>query len=521
MFGFSSKGATTSSTSTDLDHEVVPYTGETSNFYNPSLQASGQASGQPSGQPSVVDELNVQCPSHTTEAKLMRKIDLRVIPCLSILYLLAFLDRVNMANAKSFHLITDLNLTGNEFNTALVIFFVPYILFEIPSNVVLKRLRPQIWLSGLMFMFGLTSICQGLVSNYAGLLTTRFFLGAFEAGMFPGCFYLIGMWYKRSEAQRRYSFFFSSTSLAGAFGGLLASAIGKMDGMRGYHGWRWIFILEGLLTCVVSIAFVFFIPSFPEEAKWLTPAERQYVKARLQVDQGRSAAERRLTARDIGRVFKDYKTFLGGFMYLGLVVPAYSYAFFSPTILATYGYSATQTQLHSVPPWACAFVLAMLIAFASDKCRHRFLFAILPICIAISGFAILLRIHNNKHIEYLGLFLVAMGSYSAMPVIVCWFNMNLGGHHRRAVGSAWQVGFGNIGGIIATYAFLAKDSPEFTPGYSICIAFVGLSAVSCCLYAAAVMAQNRRRERSVTDLGLTEYENMELGDMSPDYRYLL
>lgn len=144
----------------------------------------------------------------------------------------------------------DLNLVGTRYNNALVIFFVPYILFEIPSNLILKKLKPHVWLSVCMFMFGLVSICQGLVQSYEGLLVTRFFLGLFETGMFPGCFYLIGMWYRRHEAQRRYSFFFSSTTLAGAFGGLLASAIGKMDGLRGYHGWRWIFILEVLPCCI-------------------------------------------------------------------------------------------------------------------------------------------------------------------------------------------------------------------------------------------------------------------------------
>ena len=119
-----------------------------------------------------------------------------------------------------------------------------------------------------MFLFGLVTVCQGLVRNWSGLLATRFFLGLAETGMFPGSFYLIGMWYKRSEAQKRYSFFFGSTSLAGAFGGLLASAIGNMDGMRGYLGWRWIFILEGVLTCVIAFAFYFMIPDFPEDAKW-------------------------------------------------------------------------------------------------------------------------------------------------------------------------------------------------------------------------------------------------------------
>lgn len=129
-----------------------------------------------------------------------------------------------------------------------------------------------------MILFGLVSIFQGLVKNFGGLLATRFFLSLCEAGMFPGCFYLIGMWYKRSEAQRRNSFFFSSTTLAKAFAGLLASAIGKMDGLRGYSGWRWIFILEGILTCVVALAFFLLIPSFSEEAKRPTPDERAYVK---------------------------------------------------------------------------------------------------------------------------------------------------------------------------------------------------------------------------------------------------
>ncbi len=227
--------------------------------------------------------------------------------------------RVNIANANVFGLSTELKLVNNEYNTALVIFFVPYVLFEIPSNIILKRFRPKVWLSICMFMFGLTTICQGLVKNYSGLLTARFFLGLFETGMFPGAFYLIGMWYRRHEAQRRYSFFFNSTTLAGAFGGLLASAIGKMDGMRGYAGWRWIFILEGTLTCVVSFFFFFLLPDFPENSNWLSPEEKQYVTARLEADQGKSAVERKITVRDVLNVFKDFKIILGGFAYFGLI----------------------------------------------------------------------------------------------------------------------------------------------------------------------------------------------------------
>ena len=498
-----------SSESPDSEH------GYARNYYDPDI-------AHPIAQ--YEDDLLPQCPPSMTERKLMARIDFRIIPVLSILYLLAFLDRTNIANANIFGLSKELGLDGthqNKYNTALTIFFVPYILFEIPSNVLLKKLKPHIWLPACMFTFGLVTVCQGLVQNYSGLLATRFFLGLAESGMFPGSFYLISMWYKRSEAQRRFSFFFSSTSLAGAFGGLLASAIGKMSGMRGYAGWRWVFILEGTLTCVVALLFVFLIPDFPENAKWLSEEERTYVRARLQKDQGRNAVERPIGIRDIINVFKDFKIFIGGFMYFGLIVPAYGYAFFAPGIIQTYGYSQIGTQLHSVPPWACAFAFAMIVAYFSDKAKHRFAFAIFPICIAISGFAILLRVHDNRHVQYAALFLVAMGAYSAMPVIVCWFNMNLGGHHRRAVGTGWQIGFGNIGGIIATYAFLAKDKPLYKPGYSICISFICLSAASCVAYLVSILVQNRNRDRMPRDLGLTEYEKTEMGDMSPEYRYLL
>lgn len=163
----------------------------------------------------------------------------------------------------------------------------------------------------------------------------------------------------------------------------------------------------------------------------------------------------------------------------------------------------------------------MIVAFVSDKFQHRFIFTLIPISMTIAGFAVLLNVHTNRHAEYAALFLVAMGAYSAMPVIVCWFNMNLGGHHRRSVGSAWQIGFGNIGGIIATYSFLAKDAPRFKRGYSICVSFVCVSAVSCIVYFVSVLMQNRKKDKAGRDLSLTEQEKTNMGDLSPDYRYLL
>lgn len=490
-----------------------PLSNTNTNTYHPSPEDTAAYSPE--------DAAPRACPPHTTEGKLLARIDGHVVPVLCVLYLLAFLDRVNIANARVFGLEADLGLVGTQFNAALVIFFVPYIVFEVPFNVLLKRFTPRVWLSLCAAAFGAVTVFQGLVGNYGGLLATRFFLGLFECVMFPGCFYILGMWYKRSEAQKRFSLFFSSTSLAGAFGGLLASAIGKMDGIRGYRGWRWLFILEGLLTVVFSVVFWFTLPTFPEQANFLTPSERAFVIARLRADQGRSGAERRITFQDFLSCMTDIKVHLGAFMYLGLIVPAYSYAYFSPTIIQTYRYSPIQTQLHSVPPWAAAFAFAMVVAAVSDATRHRFLFAVGAIGVSVAGFAVLLAVHDDVHTQYAALFLVAMGTYSAMPVVVCWFNLNLGGHHRRAIGTAWQVGFGNIGGIIATFSFVPADAPLYRKGYAICVAFVCLSAVSCVAYARVITRENGKRERAARDVGLSEWEKTDLGDLSPDFRYML
>lgn len=156
------------------------------------------------------------------------------------------------------------------------------------------------------------------------------------------------MWYKRSEAQKRFSFFFSSTTLAGAFGGLLASGLGKMDGVRGLAGWRWVFIIEGIITCVVAMGCFFVVPDFPEDVKWLTPEEREFLRDKLAQDAGKSAVDVKTGWRDILAVFKDCmcflggmisacavqltgrpadKIFIGGWMYFGQVVTAYGMSY--------------------------------------------------------------------------------------------------------------------------------------------------------------------------------------------------
>lgn len=212
-------------------------------------------------------------------------------------------------------------------------------------------------------------------------------------------------------------------------------------------------------------------------------------------------------------------------MYFGMIVPAYGYAYFAPAIIKGLGFSAIQTQLHSVPPWVAAFGLAMTLAYFSDKTKHRFAFGLVPAIIGMVGYAILLAHPKSVHLRYGALFLCVSGVYASMPVFIGWFNMNLAGHTRRGVGPAFQIGFGNIGGIIASYAFPAQDAPHYTKGYALSLAFVIVAMASATAYWVACMTQNAARAARLAagevDEHLTPEEKELRGDLNIGYKYLL
>jgi hypothetical protein len=202
--------------------------------------------------------------NHINEKSLLRKLDWRLLPGVSLLYLVSFLDRSNVANARLDGLVKDLNMTGNEYLTGLTVFFVGYISLEVVWNLILKRIGPRIWLPSVTIVWGIVTTLQGILVNKVGFFVIRTALGVAEGALFPGVsdlylvlwyvrslanvlmfqvvFYL-SMWYKREERTYRVALFFSAASLAGAFGGILAYGIGYMRGTAGLNGWAWIFII--------------------------------------------------------------------------------------------------------------------------------------------------------------------------------------------------------------------------------------------------------------------------------------
>ncbi|ERF73511.1 hypothetical protein EPUS_07716 [Endocarpon pusillum Z07020] len=218
------------------------------------------------------------------EKALMRKIDSRLLPAVTLLYLCSFLDRSNVGNARLEGLSSDLDMTGNQYLTSLTLFFIGYVLFEVPCNIVLKRTSPKFWLPTMTLMWGTVCTLMGVSQSRIGFFIVRFFLGVTESGLFAGVVFYLSMWYKRDEVHFRVALFFSAASLAGAFGGILAWGIAHMRGVGGYAGWRWIFILEGLLTVSVGAGAYLFIFNYPDTAGILTRDERIFIQHRLKED---------------------------------------------------------------------------------------------------------------------------------------------------------------------------------------------------------------------------------------------
>ncbi|KAJ5235552.1 Major facilitator superfamily domain general substrate transporter [Penicillium citrinum] len=463
------------------------------------------------------------------EKAVLRKMDLRLIPMLSILYLLAFLDRGNIGNAKIEGLVDDLNMTGPQYNWTLTVFFFTYCVFELPSNLLLKKLRPSRWLPLIMVAWGIVmsiKTLMGVVKNYGGLLATRLMLGVAEAGLYPGVAYYITLWYPRHRAQYRQALFFSAASIAGAFSGLLAYGIAKMDGVGGYAGWRWIFILEGLLTVVVALIAPFAIHDSPETATFLTEEERRFVIHSLRIQNSADAREMvqdeaKFQTKYVIDAFLDWQIWLGLFMYWGITCPLYGISLFLPSIIKDLGYASSTAQLLTVPIYITAAVVAVFAAWLSDRRKQRSPFILFFMAMIAIGFIICLASSGRSvpGVVYFGVFVAVIGIYPAFPGNVTWISVNLAGDYKRAAGMAIYIGIGNLAGAMASNFYRAQDAPQYILGHSLELAFVVVGMIATVVLRFAYQRINRQRDL----MDPSEYPDDpdSLGDRSPLFRYML
>jgi MFS family permease len=367
----------------------------------------------------------------------------------------------------------------------------------------------------------------GVVTSYQGLVAARFFLGLAEAGFFPAAAYLLTIWYKRYEIQSRMAVFYAACSLSGAFGGLLAFAIEKMDGIGGLAGWKWIFIIEGIFPALCAIPVWFYLPDAPETAAFLSDEEREFIIHRLK-DEGSNSD--RISWPLIKSALVDWKIWAMMVIYQGVSVGVYGFTSIVPTVVEAMGYRSAEAQLMTIPIYVAAVIAVLVIAYWSDHARTRTPFIIGAYSIAIVGFIAQLALPQTRlfGVTYFFLFLIAIGLYGPFVSIMCLCVNNLAPSSKRAVGVALLVTVGNFGGFIGSNIFLQSQAPKYPAGFGTCLAIICASVGMTIVVRLKLKRENERRDQFMVGKTVeevkamyTEEELMLLGDKSPLFRYTL
>ncbi|KAH9018670.1 MFS general substrate transporter [Lactarius pseudohatsudake] len=477
-------------------------------------------------------------PIHPIDPKVLRratlKIDFYLIPIVGMFYLLSFLDRTNIGNARVAGLTRSLDMSSKQFSIALTITYIPYILMQLPMNLIMKRLGANVTLPVMVILWGVVCACQGAVHSYHGLLVCRFFLGVLEGGLFTGITLLLSSFYKRHAMQLRFAMMFSVTSLAGAFSGLLAYGIRNLDGKHGIAGWQWIFIVEGAFTVAFGLATLFFVPASPQSIKFLTEEEREAYCRELVLDWSGDADtdgtyQEVFSWSEVASAVTDAPHVLVlffPFFFAGATI--YGLAYFIPTIVNSLGHSPYYSQLLTVPPYACSFVFSIVSAYFCDKYKNRGVMATVCALIAAVGYAIFLGSDNEKT-NYGALYLQIIGSYAASPCLSTWNSNNVQPHYRRATAIAIGSTGANLGGIMSTWVF--TDPPRFETATRINLAFslgTAASSVGILIYFRVRNAEKRREVQRLLQMhgdgtGVGEWdspvERKRLGDRHPRFEF--
>ncbi|KAK3301398.1 major facilitator superfamily domain-containing protein [Chaetomium fimeti] len=427
------------------------------------------------------------------EKKLKRKIDIRLLPAIIIMYIMNYIDRNNIAAARLAGLERDLNLTSTEFQTAVSILFVGYLLMQIPSNLFLNKFgKPAIYLPACMVVWGIISALTAVCTNAAGLLANRFFLGVVEAAYFPGCLYYLSCWYTRKELGFRTAVLYSGALISGAFSGLISAGVTwGMDGTRGLGAWQWLFIIEGAATVVVAFGCYFVLPNFPRTTTWLTDEERTLAIWRLQEDIGEDDwvnSEEQTFWQGAKLVFVDVKTYIL-LVLLFCIVASGTVTNFFPTVVNTIQQGALDSEssddkvislLLTAPPYVLAVIVTYLNATHADKTGERYWHITIPMWVAVIAYIIAA---TTTHIapRYLSMMLMVPSVYSGFVVALAWISNTMPRPPaKRAAALAFINAVSNCSSIYASYLYPKSADPHYTVAMIVnCVtAFIAVCAAT-------------------------------------------
>ncbi|KAJ7695351.1 major facilitator superfamily domain-containing protein [Mycena rosella] len=441
-------------------------------------------------------------PGTEAERKLVRKMDMRIVPTVWLLYVVSYLDRANIGNAESGGMQTELKYGSTQYSIILLMFFVSYVLFEVPSNMILTRVRPSIYLSTICVIWGGVAACLAACNSWQQLAGVRFCLGVIEAGFAPGVAFYLSSWYKRHELAKRYSIYYTATAISGAFSGLLAGVIIKhLDGARGMAGWRWLLLIEGVGASAVGCFTWMILPDWPNSTSWLTPEEKFIAVQRLAYDgigtTGGTGVEEPSHGRALKMAITDWRTWVLVVMYM-LVTGSQTIQYFIPILVGQLGYTGVMKQFMTVPIYAVALVGILVFCFISDIRKERGNYISLAGILSGISFIIVIVVENKK-VKYSFLCFAVAGIYAAAPLTLMWVS-NIIDHpaEKRAVAIAFVNALGNSASIYGSFLWPSTTGPRYVQGFAVTTAFV---------FMLAVMAQvNKVLLKKYPAVGLNEHK---------------
>ena len=426
---------------------------------------------------------------------------------------------------------------GSDYNVAVSLFFIPYILCEVPSNMILAKFkRPSVYIGILVTCWGTMVTMSGVVGSFAGLCVTRFLVGLFEAGFFPGAVWLLSQWYPPNKTQSRNALFYVSSAASGAFSGLLAAAIAQMDSLGGYRGWRWIFIVEGIVSVLFGVASFFLLPDSPAlSSRWLTPDEQRYLDLIHFTTRGtakptieNTPTTKRFKWATVRQLVTDPRIYLQAVVCASNTVPNNGLKFTLPTIIKSMGFRSTTAQLLSAPPYFAGAIAAVLSSLWADKHSRRMPPIVIFQALVVISMAVLFsfapKITTNVALCYVMVVLACVGVYPIVPACNAWTVNNLAGAEKRVMGIAFMVTMGNTGGFVGSWIFQQKEAPRYPTGFGTSLAFAAAGIAAALLLEYLYSKHNRYWKAYSKQEIMDKYSEDELsamGDRSPLFKYSL
>jgi len=412
-------------------------------------------------------------PDATADA-VYRKVALRLIPLLFLCYIAAYLDRVNVGFAK-LQMQQALQFSDSVYGFGAGIFFIGYFIFEIPSNVMLHRVGAGRWIARIMVTWAVLSAGMMFVNSAISFYVVRFLLGVAEAGFFPGIILYLTYWFPAARRGRATSLFLAAIAVAGLVGNPVSGWIlHSLDGVNGWQGWQWLFLLEALPSLVLGVLAWFWLEDRVKNAQWLTLEERDLIARDI------AAEEATKVDGSLGRVLSDGKVWLLALVYFAIVSGLYGVTFWLPTIIKGLGVAdPLQVGLIGAVPWAFGIAAMFFVARSADA-RQEYRWHTAASCVAAAlGLVISVAFHADVMLAMAGLTIGAMGIMCALPIF--WSNPTaLLGGTAAAMGIAFINSVGNLAGFAIPWLMgVIKDATHSTDlGLHMLAGFLVLGAVA-------------------------------------------